>query len=135
MPDDDFFHDALNDQSADQAARLLLAEWLAERGDPAALAYHWMVRGDKFTTPREGYLIGSTTWDWWSMLPGYHGAIGDHNNRPDRINPSLMQLLEQCAKKSDWSGHCAYCEFFTRREAEDALADALSRAGMLGETH
>lgn len=133
MTDDAFFHNALDAHPDDQAARLLLAEWLGERGDGKANATLWMVRADKFAAAHDGFPGLTPTWDWWSMLPGYHGGIEAHNDRPDRIDPALMRLLRRYRRKSDWSGDCAYCEYLSRREAEDALADALDRSGKLSK--
>lgn len=125
MPDEFFFHDVLDEQPADEAARFLLAQWLSARGDPRGECFHWMVEHVKYTTLESLFSTGSTTWDWWSMLPGWNGGAGDINDRRDRLPMALMNALEKFCRKSNWSNDCAYCEYHTRREAEEALCRAL----------
>lgn len=125
MSDESFFHDALDDQPSDEAARWLLGEWLSDRGDRRGKCYRWMVEHGKFTTLETLFSTGSNTWDWWSMLPGWNGGAGDINDRHDRLPMELMNALDKFCRKSNWSNDCAYCEYHTRREAEEALCRAL----------
>jgi uncharacterized protein (TIGR02996 family) len=126
MSEEQYFHKMLNDDPADEAARLLLAEWLAERGDERAAAYRWMVLAAKHPVHDMMYATGPHTWDWWSMLTGWNSGDGDTNDRHDRLDPYLLRALDQFHRKSNWKGDCAYCEFMTRREAEEALVRALA---------
>lgn len=131
MPDEDFYHDALDGRPADEAARWLLAEWLAERGDRRGDCFRWMVEHGKYTSRETRFAAGSTTWEWWSMLPGWHGNQSDSNNWHDRLPRELMDALRQFSRKSNWSDKCAFCEYFTRREAEESLCRALTESGWL----
>jgi uncharacterized protein (TIGR02996 family) len=126
MSDESFFHAMLDDHPADHAARLLLSEWLGERGDERAEAYRWMALQGKYPTQDFMLASGPHTWDWWSMLPGWNGGLGDTNDRHDRVGPKLLRALEGYYRKSNWSGECAYCEFITRHGAEEAMCRAVA---------
>src|SRR5205085_1180842 len=101
-------------------------EWLAERGDGQAEGLRWMVAHDKNPVHDTLFSTGPSTWDWWSMLPGWNGGFGDKNDRSDRLEPALMQALDEYHRKSNWSGECAYCEYLTRSDAEAALCRVLA---------
>jgi uncharacterized protein (TIGR02996 family) len=125
------FNSLLDQHPDDQGARLLFAECLAECGDSRAGAYRWMAIRAK--RPARDIVNGyhKNTWDWWSMIDGWKGESGNDNSFPDRVEPAIMQALAEYSCKSDWSDGCAYCEYRTRAEAEDALCRALA---MLPET-
>ena len=131
MPDEDFYHDALDAWPADEAARWLLADWLGDRGDPRGGCYSWMVEHAKYTTVETRFAAGSTTWEWWSMLPGWQRNDSESNNGHDRLPRELMEALRQFSRKSNWSDKCAFCEYFTRRDAEESLCRALRESGWL----
>jgi hypothetical protein len=126
VDDEDLFHATLDSDSRDQGARLLLAEWLAERGDPRADGYRWMVLAGKYPTQDFLITLRPRTWDWWSMRPGWNGGEGDTNNKHDRVEPPLFDALTGCLRKSRWSKNGAYCEYASRRSAEEALCRALA---------
>jgi hypothetical protein len=116
----------LDSHPEDQGLRLMLAELLAERGDDRAIGVRWMVHQGKFPARDSVFTAGVETWDWWSMLPGWNGGIGDSNDRTDRLDPALMRALDQHHRKSNWSNDCCYCEYRSRSEAEYALCRALN---------
>lgn len=128
-----FFHACLDAKPDDPAARLLLAEWHADRGDPRAIGYRWMAERGKFPEHDEHYSDRDYggTWDWWSMLAGWSGSGGDMNLEHDRVPQPVMDSLDGYHHKSDWSSDCAYCEYRSRTEADDALARALPVAGVI----
>jgi len=124
--DEAFFQDALDASPNDSGLRLLFAHWLEQRGDWRAAGYFWMAVYHKAPALDLTRRVEEATWDWWSMLTGWQGHGGDVNNRPDRIPPEIMEGLDGYKKKSHWSDS-AYCEFYTRRLAEESLCRVVNR--------
>jgi uncharacterized protein (TIGR02996 family) len=131
MSDEALFESALDDHPDDHGARLLFAEWLAECGDARAEAYFWMVVSAKRPAVDVVLAYGRNSWDWWSMVDGWKGESGGDNSLPDRVEPAVMLALDNFTHKSDWSNGCAYCEYRSRSEAEEALCRALAATGEL----
>jgi hypothetical protein len=124
--DELFFQDALDANPGDSALRRLFAEWLAGRGDWRASGYLWMARRHKAPSQDLTPRLTAQTWEWWSMLPGWEGQTGDVNTRPDRLPTKLLRALDGYAYKSGWTNRCAYCQFYTRIEAEESLCRAVT---------
>lgn len=126
MNDVEFFHQVLDQHPDDHGARLLLAEVLSAQGDALAEGIRWIAQRGKYPLPDSLFANRPHTWDWWSMKKGWNNGIDDNNEHHDRIDPELMQALDQYQRKSNWSGDCAYCEYPSRRQAEAALCRALA---------
>lgn len=66
MSDHWFFGAQLRDAPPDHAARLLYAEWLADRGDPHASGHRWLAAHGKYPDADEimidDILLGSWLW-------------------------------------------------------------------------
>jgi hypothetical protein len=107
--DEAFFHDVLENHNDDSAARLLLAEWLGARGDARATGYSYMAIARKH--PYRSY----ATWEWWN--------IDSANEEQIRLPSPLWTQLPIAAPP----GYPRCKEWSSRREAEDALCDLLSR--------
>lgn len=73
-----FFRSRLDRELGDDAARLLFADWLEERGDGRAAGYRWMARRRKKPS-RAPY-----TWDWWHE---------DSTNRREIVLPDAVWRL------------------------------------------
>lgn len=131
MFDQDVFHDHLDNQPADEAARWLMAEWLSDRGDRRADCFRWMVEHGKYSIRDMVRATVSNTWDWWSMFPGWQEQPGDNNQEHDRLPPELMKALAHFCHKTNWSKDCAFCEYHTRDAAEEALCQALIKTNWL----
>lgn len=103
----DFHHAALDQHPDDAAARLLLAEHLAERGDPDAAGYRWMAERAK----RPYSANWSWTWGSGTLVP---------SGLPTAISSALSGGTRPVA--------CYWVEYPTRRDAELALCRAASEA-------
>ena len=123
--DEAFFQEALDATAGDASLRWLFADWLAERGDWRAAGYGWMARHEKAPMLEDVQYATGPRWRWWTMQPGWKGHVGAVNNEPDRLSEKIFETLDGAAYKSLRSGQCAYCEFYTRRDAEEALCRAL----------
>lgn len=106
----DFHHAALDAHPDDAAARLLLAEYLDERGDPDAAGYRWM--GERAKRP---HLAG---WSW-----GNHPYIGLRLAGSTIPNELLYKLK---GGQIERFSRLVWVEFPTRRAAELALCQAVS---------
>ena len=99
MRDEEFFAAVLDDSPDDQAARWLLAEWLAERGDDRAEGLRWMVAHGKYPALDTLISPASQTWDWWSMLPGHEpyaralelAGVSSSGMRPATLHASATE--------------------------------------------
>lgn len=98
-----FFHGVLESHNDDSAARLLLAEWLGDRGDPRAAGYHYMAIALKH--PYRSY----ATWEWWSI----ESANEEQIRLPNRL---WLPLPTRPA-----AGYPRCKEWSSRRAAEEAL--------------
>lgn len=107
MSEESYFQSNLNMEPADAGARLLLAEWLAERGDERYAAYEWLAI--LFKHPYHAY----STWDWWNA---------DSRN-PDsiRLPNELWELLPRPVAP----GYPRCKEWKTRQEADEAVGPLL----------
>lgn len=105
---EDFFRAVLDADPADAAARLLLAEWLDERGDSRAAGYRWMARRRKHPY----FLSGSERWSWTNL----RNAVPVHNQLPPRLYEALPRQID-----TDWK------KYETVREAEEELASEIAR--------
>jgi uncharacterized protein (TIGR02996 family) len=101
--DERFFRAALAAAPGDAAARLLLAEWLAERGDERSEGYRWMARHHKYPL----FLGGRRMWAWTDAFQ--HGA--EHNHLPAALFDALPQPID-----SIWKS------YRKQHEAEEDLA-------------
>lgn len=111
MSDEEFFQTALDSDEEDHPARLLFADWLADRGDTRSAGPRWLV--ERRVVPQD--YRGSRTWDW------------NDDAVFDRMTGALPHALFSALE----GGHLAmsehYREYPTRRDAESALYDALAR--------
>jgi uncharacterized protein (TIGR02996 family) len=105
--DERFFRDALADDVADSAARLLLAEWLEERGDRRAAGFRWMGRHHKYPY----FLPASRKWSCTSL----RNADPVHNHLPPRLYKALGQEVD-----SDWK------KYALELDAEEDLARTIA---------
>jgi uncharacterized protein (TIGR02996 family) len=107
-----FFHRHLDAAPADSAARLLLAEWLDERGDWRASGYRWM--GECAKRPWMG--DGRPTW--------FNDRRGVRRHAPEDIGPDIFEKIAGGQR----SVRVGWVDFDTRHAAEEALAAALTAA-------
>lgn len=110
----DAIHARLDECPDDWQARRELADLLEERGDLAGAAcQRWLIEGRK-RPARAAKAADGGRWQWWHglMAPGSR-----HSLDWDLCRHVPAVLME-------WD---------TRREAEAALAVALSRAGLIGQ--
>lgn len=105
-----FFQRAIARNQGDTAARLLLGEYLEDRGEKRrALGYLFMGQIDKH--PYQSY----STWEWWTL----------ESSNPWQIR--LPRELWSMLARPPAPGYPRCKEWSTRRAAETALCRALAR--------
>ena len=109
--DEDFFQNLLDDDEFNHSGRLLLADWLAERGDARFSGYLWL--GTRCLSPQD--YQSTRSWDW-NDANYFEQLVGT-------IPHEVFELLEGGQLSS--TGH--YREYPSRRAAEDAFCAALNR--------
>lgn len=109
---EEFFQGQLDRQPGDAAARLLLAEFLAEHGDSRASGYLWMACED--VSPQ--YFRSTRTWDW--------NDDRDFTLMVAGVIPRELFTLLAGGRRAGVDG---YREYPTRRAAEQALCAAIQR--------
>ena len=110
MRDETFFQATLRHDLDDAAARLLFADWLADRGDDRASGYRFMAERAKH--PYRGH----NTFEWWTMASANSDAI--------KLSDELWQALPVTPA----NGYPDCKEFRTRRRAEEALCALVTPA-------
>src|SRR5207248_10469541 len=103
MSDDEFFQAALDRSCEDAAARLLLAEWLGERGDGQAAGYRRM--GEAGMYP---YFRNPTKWGWVRVSAQSASAYARH-----------LVAAEDAFDAAN--GPNRWASYSSRREAEEAV--------------
>jgi uncharacterized protein (TIGR02996 family) len=103
--DEEFFQDALDEFPADSGARLLFAEWLAERGDERAPGARWLAQ--ESAQPQD--YRGSRTWDWNDELH-FSELVG-----------AIPHEMFESLKGGRLSLSSGYREYSDRRSAEEAF--------------
>lgn len=107
----DFHHSHLDAHPDDSSCRLLLAEWLDERGDPDAAGYRWM--GERAKRP-------------WCFSWCYRSG--------DQVPSSLPAALWSAIPGGARLSRSYRIVYHTRRDAESALCRAVSETKKAAET-
>jgi len=100
--------------------RLVFADWLDERGDRRAVAQRWLAGHGKwpYDWSSNRWITGYTTFDWYSGN-GANWTVPAHCHLPTEVWSALDPDHVEYTNWSAWP---------SRREAEDALAAALTAA-------
>lgn len=80
----DAFARAINAEPSNPMHRLLLADWLEERGDARAEFYRWTAAENKWPT----YTVGPNRWLWHD---GYDGRYGHASLPLQAFDPQFEQ--------------------------------------------
>ena len=111
MTGEHHFQRALDAHPGDGAARLLLAEWLAQRGDRRAAGYAWAAAAAVAPAPRRG----GCGWTWAPAL-----RVAEKAGGPPAGATRAVQRVGYADR-----GYLA--TYKTRHAAEDALAESFAR--------
>jgi uncharacterized protein (TIGR02996 family) len=110
--DERFFRDALTRYVTDDAARLLFADWLDDRGDWRAAGYHWMAEHGKQPS------MAKPTWDWWHEIS---------ENRREIVLPAAIWYA---LPGLPWSGFPICKEFPSQTAAEEAVCAVIAKTDL-----
>lgn len=91
MSDEATLRTFLDLEPGDLAARQLLADWLAERGDARAAGFRWMARFSKWPF----WLPSSRKWSWTDPS----NSFPYHNHLPTVLYAALRAPVESSWKK------------------------------------
>jgi uncharacterized protein (TIGR02996 family) len=113
---EDDFQAALDADITNSALRLVLADWLEEQGDERALGYRWLGQNGKWPFDWAKNQGGSEfkTFDWYFPDIFVAWEVPEHCRLPVAIGKAFLT-------------RCHFLGFGTRRGAEDAVCDVLSR--------
>lgn len=123
MTTEDDFHKALDAQPDDWHARLVLADFLEDRGDPRAAGYRALGARQMLASHANNYNRdtppqGSRELWWWTTLTGRRNTVP-----ADWY--ALIEGLEPCDDTFKPRAVSFNCN--TRRDAEDAAAKAFGK--------
>lgn len=129
MTTEDDFQTALDKKPNDWQTRLVFADWLQERGDPRAEGYRLMglwrlvARHNKGSGPYGCHDDKATkSWEWWTDRETYDPQLTTCRIPLDLLRKIRSKYVYRTGGKGLTSK-----DFFTRREADDALAVAFAK--------
>lgn len=129
MTTEDDFQKTLDKKPNDWQTRLVFADWLQEQGDKRAEGYRLMglwqliARHNKGSGPYGCHEAGvNNSWEWWTDKETY-----DPQLTTCRIPQDLLRKIRSKYVYSTSEKGLTSKDFFTRREADDALAVAFGK--------
>ncbi len=120
MTKEDDFHKELDAEADDWQTRLVLADFLDDRGDPRAAGYRAIAVQRRY--PLQGAYRGKVAWWWHSYL---RANTSDFHNVVPHDWFALLPTGEGTAQF--WPVFNEMGRVRTRRECEDALALAFAK--------
>ena len=126
MTTEDDFQRMIDERPDDWQSRLVLADWLQERGDPRAAGYRAVAVQQR--RPLEGekkHDDGKTHRTWWWYCPHADSPAYSMHNHVPRDWFDLLPAGE--GSESFWPVHTATGGLKSRRDCEDALALAFAK--------
>lgn len=124
--EEESFQKRIEENPDDDTTRLVFADWLQERDDPRAEGYRVMVFRKMCADWDEDMYPGANSvngppgcWQWWR-----YEARGDDIPPGSRVP---AKWLRQLRGGFPFGKKPSSVDYLTRREADDALAEAFSR--------